>query len=266
MTLLERGKKHEMLEYLEQDLPGPGSTSFTRQQEPLGLGHAVWCARELVGHEPFALLLPDVLVQHERGCLAQMIDAARELGEQRQYRRRRGGAARAREQYGVVGVGERKGKVFAITSMVEKPTRERGAVEPHHHRPLHPAAGDLRDLSETQAARRRRRNPAHRRHDRAGAHPAVLRLEIRRPQLRLRLEDRLSRRQRRPTRSRAPTSRRASAPRSRKSSTSSTAAHNVMYARLAALSAASAGRRGTRSRCRQSPAARTSANPAALPP
>ena len=57
MTLLER-QKHEALEFLQHDLPIPGSTSFTRQQEPLGLGHAVWCARELVGHEPFALLCP----------------------------------------------------------------------------------------------------------------------------------------------------------------------------------------------------------------
>jgi len=78
MTLLER-QKHKALDYLKQDLPVPGSTSFTRQQEPLGLGHAVWCARELIGHEPFALLLPDVLVQHERGCLAQMLDAARDI-------------------------------------------------------------------------------------------------------------------------------------------------------------------------------------------
>src|SRR5262249_53303548 len=68
-------------EALPRALPGPGTASFTRQQLPLGLGHAVWCARELVGHEPFALLLPDVLVQHNRGCLAQMIDAARDLGE-----------------------------------------------------------------------------------------------------------------------------------------------------------------------------------------
>ena len=75
MTLIERGKKAD-LELLSQDLPGAGTTSFTRQQSPLGLGHAVWCARELVGNEPFALLLPDVLVQHPRGCLAQMIDAA----------------------------------------------------------------------------------------------------------------------------------------------------------------------------------------------
>jgi UTP--glucose-1-phosphate uridylyltransferase len=69
------------LEALARDLPGPGTASFTRQQLPLGLGHAVWCARELVGHEPFALLLPDVLVQHNRGCLGQMIDAAGNLGE-----------------------------------------------------------------------------------------------------------------------------------------------------------------------------------------
>ena len=57
MTLLER-QKREALDFLSRDLPAPGTTSFTRQQEPLGLGHAVWCARELIGHEPFALLLP----------------------------------------------------------------------------------------------------------------------------------------------------------------------------------------------------------------
>ena len=65
VTLKERRKTRE-LELLTEDLPAPGTTSFTRQQSPLGLGHAVWCARELVGNEPFALLLPDVLVQHER--------------------------------------------------------------------------------------------------------------------------------------------------------------------------------------------------------
>src|ERR1700731_1920048 len=74
LTLTERSRGAE-LELLSRDLPGPGQTSFTRQQLPLGLGHAVWCARELVGNEPFALLLPDVLVQARRGCLAQMMDA-----------------------------------------------------------------------------------------------------------------------------------------------------------------------------------------------
>src|ERR1700748_2309545 len=68
-TLTDRGKKTE-LDLLSNALPGPGTTSFTRQQQPLGLGHAVWCARELIGNEPFALLLPDVLVQNERSCLA----------------------------------------------------------------------------------------------------------------------------------------------------------------------------------------------------
>ncbi|MBO0712979.1 MAG: UTP--glucose-1-phosphate uridylyltransferase, partial [Acetobacteraceae bacterium] len=79
LTLQERQKRAE-LALLAKDLPEPGQTSFTRQQSPLGLGHAVWCARELVGNEPFALLLPDVLVQHKRGCLAQMMDVYRQNG------------------------------------------------------------------------------------------------------------------------------------------------------------------------------------------
>jgi len=124
MTLLER-QKNVALDALKQELPSPGSTSFTRQQEPLGLGHAVWCARELVGDEPFALLLPDVLVQHERGCLAQMIDAANEIGERANIVAVEEVPLERIDQYGVVGVGERKGRVFSITSMVEKPPRER---------------------------------------------------------------------------------------------------------------------------------------------
>ena len=110
---------------LRDDLPAPGTTSFTRQQEPLGLGHAVWCARELLGNEPFALLLPDVLVQHPRGCLAQMIDAAREIGERANIVAVEEVPFERVDQYGVVGVGASKGKMFSITSMVEKPPRER---------------------------------------------------------------------------------------------------------------------------------------------
>jgi len=124
MTLLER-QKREALDVLKEDLPAPGSTSFTRQQEPLGLGHAVWCARELVGHEPFALLLPDVLVQHERGCLAQMIDAAHEIGERANIVAVEEVPHERVDQYGVVGIGAQKGKMFTITSMVEKPPRDR---------------------------------------------------------------------------------------------------------------------------------------------
>ncbi len=124
MTLRDR-QKHKALEHLEQDLPVPGAASFTRQQEPLGLGHAVWCARELIGHEPFALLLPDVLVQHPQGCLAQMIEAARELPEAANIVAVEEVPHDRVDQYGVVGVGQRKGKMFSITSMVEKPPLDR---------------------------------------------------------------------------------------------------------------------------------------------
>jgi len=120
LTLVERGKKAEIA-LLSQDLPEPGTTSFTRQQSPLGLGHAVWCARELVGHEPFALLLPDVLVQHPRGCLAQMIDAANGLDDDANIIAVEEVPAERVHMYGIVGVGEPKGKAFSITKMVEKP-------------------------------------------------------------------------------------------------------------------------------------------------
>jgi UTP--glucose-1-phosphate uridylyltransferase len=122
MTLRDRQRRPE-LEALAQDLPAPGTTSFTRQQEPLGLGHAVWCARELVGNEPFALLLPDVLVQHPRGCLAQMLDAARSIDERVNLIAVEETPADRIHMYGVVGVGERNGKLFSITRMVEKPPR-----------------------------------------------------------------------------------------------------------------------------------------------
>jgi UTP--glucose-1-phosphate uridylyltransferase len=122
LTLSERGKRAE-LEVLARDLPGPGQTSFTRQQSPLGLGHAVWCARELIGNEPFALLLPDVLVQHKRGCLAQMIDAYNTLGDSANVIAVEEVSRDVVHMYGVVGVGKPKGNAFAITEMVEKPKR-----------------------------------------------------------------------------------------------------------------------------------------------
>jgi len=122
-TLHERGKKAD-LALLEENLPGPGSTSFTRQQSPLGLGHAVWCARELVGREPFALLLPDVLIQAQQSCLAQMIEAYKELGEAANIVAVEEVPQDQVSAYGVVGVGERKGKSFRITGMVEKPKPE----------------------------------------------------------------------------------------------------------------------------------------------
>ncbi len=122
LTLSERGKRAE-LELLAQDLPGAGQTSFTRQQSPLGLGHAVWCARELIGEEPFALLLPDVLVQNRPGCLAQMIGAYNALNERANVIAVEEVSRDVVHMYGVVGVGKTNGRTFSITEMVEKPKR-----------------------------------------------------------------------------------------------------------------------------------------------
>jgi UTP--glucose-1-phosphate uridylyltransferase len=123
MTLKERRKTAD-LKLLSEDLPGPGTTSFTRQQSPLGLGHAVWCARELVGREPFALLLPDVLVQNKPGCLAQMMEVYCGLKEAANVVAVEEVPAERVHMYGVVGVGASKGKAFKITGMVEKPARK----------------------------------------------------------------------------------------------------------------------------------------------
>ena len=122
IALSERGKRAE-LEALERGLPAAGSISYTRQQSPLGLGHAVLCAAELVGREPFALLLPDVLVQAERGCLAQMIDAYASLGEKTNMIAVEEVPAEDTDKYGVVGIGPKQGKSFEISTMVEKPQR-----------------------------------------------------------------------------------------------------------------------------------------------
>ncbi|MBB6483834.1 UTP--glucose-1-phosphate uridylyltransferase GalU [Rhizobium lusitanum] len=119
-TLRQRNKNAE-LSLLNGLLPKAGTASFTRQQEPLGLGHAVWCAREIVGDEPFALLLPDMVMRAEKGCMKGMI----ELYEQS------GGNVIAVEEcapdqthkYGIVGVGDTIGSGFRITEMVEKPAK-----------------------------------------------------------------------------------------------------------------------------------------------
>jgi UTP--glucose-1-phosphate uridylyltransferase len=120
-TLRLRGKSVE-LDRLEMELPSAGQMSFTRQQQPLGLGHAVWCARAIVGEEPFALLLPDMLIHGKPGCLRQMMDV---------YDRTGGNIVAVEEvpwdqvqRYGVVGRGKDVGDAFEITSMIEKPKRE----------------------------------------------------------------------------------------------------------------------------------------------
>lgn len=118
---LEERKKVRELEALKADLPAAGQTSFTRQQSPLGLGHAVWCARDLVGNEPFALLLPDMLHKGAQPCLADLVAA---------YEAHGGNhvavspvADDQTHQYGIVGVSDRAAKVSRITQMVEKPPK-----------------------------------------------------------------------------------------------------------------------------------------------
>lgn len=118
LTLRERGKQ-EALDILSEALPEPGQTSFTRQQAPLGLGHAVWCARDIVGDEPFALLLPDMVMQDETGCMSRMMEVYRETG---------GNVISTEEvawdethKYGIVEKGDEAAGGFRITGMVEKP-------------------------------------------------------------------------------------------------------------------------------------------------
>ncbi len=123
VTLRERGKKAEE-ELLARDQPAAGAMSFTRQQAPFGLGHAVWCARDIVGDEPFAVLLPDELVLNTPGCLKQMIAAASALDSKANIVAVEEVPMERVHQYGVVGVGARHGNVFAIDGMVEKPPRE----------------------------------------------------------------------------------------------------------------------------------------------
>jgi len=119
-TLTQRGKTRE-LDRLASFQPDPGQTSFTRQQAPLGLGHAVWCARDLVGNEPFALLLPDMIMQAEKSCMHSMVELYNKTG---------GNIIGVQEcdpeeahKYGIVGVGRKTGSGFEITEMVEKPKK-----------------------------------------------------------------------------------------------------------------------------------------------
>jgi UTP--glucose-1-phosphate uridylyltransferase len=123
-TLAQRGKTAEQ-EILARDQPEAGAMSFTRQQAPLGLGHAVWCARDIVGWEPFAVVLPDELVLNTPGCLAQMIEAAGHLPDQANLLAVQEVAADQTHQYGICGVGPRhaKANMFEVDGMVEKPPK-----------------------------------------------------------------------------------------------------------------------------------------------
>ncbi|HXI86545.1 MAG TPA: UTP--glucose-1-phosphate uridylyltransferase GalU [Parvularculaceae bacterium] len=116
---LEAKGKKDLLQLLTNALPKAGTISYTRQQAPLGLGHAVWCARELVGDEPFAVSLPDEIVPERPGFLKQMVEAYQKTG---------GNIVAVEEvpqsetsRYGVIAPKNRKGNLIEMAGMVEKP-------------------------------------------------------------------------------------------------------------------------------------------------
>jgi UTP--glucose-1-phosphate uridylyltransferase len=120
-TLKARGKL-EALEQLQADRLMPGAITTVRQQEPLGLGHAIWCARTFIGNDPFAILLPDDLVLSKTPCMAQLAEAYKETG----------GSVVAvvevpRDQtnkYGILKTGTDDGRLVEVTGLVEKPKPE----------------------------------------------------------------------------------------------------------------------------------------------
>lgn len=117
---LSAKKKAAILDSVVSVIPKAGALSYTRQQQPLGLGHAVWCARDIVGDEPFAVSLPDVVIAGEKGCLAEMVSHYANVG---------GNIIAvenvAREDTGKYGIvapkGDAAGALFEMSGMVEKP-------------------------------------------------------------------------------------------------------------------------------------------------
>ncbi len=120
-TLAERGKA-DLVEEMHAWMPGSGRIAYTRQMQPLGLGHAVWCAREFVGDEPFAVLLADDLVMSKTPCLKQLVDTHQETGGSvvavmdvpREHTNR----------YGVLDLDSDDGRLASIRGLVEKPEPE----------------------------------------------------------------------------------------------------------------------------------------------
>jgi UTP--glucose-1-phosphate uridylyltransferase len=119
---LKAKSKVETLAEVERVIPRAGELSYTRQQAPLGLGHAVWCARDIVGDEPFAVSLPDEIVPHQPGFMRQMVDAFERVG---------GNLVAVEEvprdetsKYGVIAPKARKGNLIEMAGMVEKPKPE----------------------------------------------------------------------------------------------------------------------------------------------
>jgi UTP--glucose-1-phosphate uridylyltransferase len=116
---LEAKGKTAILEDVRRDLPSPGQMSFVRQMAPHGLGHAVWCARDVIGDEPFAVMLPDMLMTAERAALAQAVDAHDKVGGNIVV------VEPAPEgeahKYGIVALEGQSGRLNRMTGMVEKP-------------------------------------------------------------------------------------------------------------------------------------------------
>ena len=117
-TLRERGK-HELIALLDAMKVEPGSMTTVRQQVPMGLGHAIWCARVFIGDDPFAILLPDDLVLSDTPCLKQLADAYDQTG---------GNVVAVTEvpkehtnRYGILKVGKDDGTLVEVTGLVEKP-------------------------------------------------------------------------------------------------------------------------------------------------
>ncbi|PHY19163.1 UTP--glucose-1-phosphate uridylyltransferase [Caulobacter sp. BP25] len=119
---LEAKGKIDILNQLRAELPKPGEMSFVRQMAPLGLGHAVWCARDIIGDEPFAVMLPDVIVDADPSALGQLIEVYDKVG---------GGNVIGVEEvpesethkYGIVAPGKVDGRLATMTGMVEKPAK-----------------------------------------------------------------------------------------------------------------------------------------------
>jgi len=117
-TLSERGKT-DLVDEMRRWMPEPGQIAYTRQMEPLGLGHAVWCAREFIGDDPFAVLLADDLVMAETPCLAQLVKAYEETG---------GNVVAVMDvpqehtnRYGILDVESDDGRLASVRGLVEKP-------------------------------------------------------------------------------------------------------------------------------------------------
>ena len=117
---LKAKNKTAILDELLAALPKEGEISYVRQMEPKGLGHAVWCARDIVGDEPFAVILPDMIMDAEPGCTAQMIQAYEQTGGSNIIVVEPCPTGMA-HQYGIVALDGQSGRLNRMTGMVEKP-------------------------------------------------------------------------------------------------------------------------------------------------